>query len=301
MPSYTYKGAITFGMIYIPMTLTAAVKSEDIGFNMLDKTTMSRVKYLKTCVDCGDRVVKQEDIVKGYEYEKDRYVIFTDEDFEKLKSKKDKNITIERFVDLAEIDPIYYDKPYYVSPTGAEKAYALLVTAMEAEGKAAVARTVMGYKEQLAVLRVAGGQLLLSTLHFADEVRKNPAKDVADAPSAQELEMAKMLIGGMTGAFDVAAYKDEYRERVKAAIEAKVAGEELTAPKEQAPNKVVDLMQALEFSLRQLHPEDEPRERKPRSSRAAAAKKPAAAKAKPAGKTGGKAAGKTTGRSAQRH
>ena len=267
---YSYKGAITFGMIYIPMTLSPAVKTEDIGFNMLDKKTLSRVKYLKTCVDCGDRVVKQEDIVKGYEYEKDRYVIFTDEDFEKLKSKKDKNITIERFVDMAEIDPIYYDKPYYVSPTGAEKAYALLVSAMEAEGKAAVARTVMGNKETLAVLRVRDGQLLLSTLHFAEDVQQNPAKEIKDDPSEKELEMAKMLIGGMTGEFDVAAYKDEYKEKVRAAIDAKIAGEEIAAPKESSPNKVVDLMQALEFSLKQLRTDDEsPRERKPRTSRAA--------------------------------
>lgn len=267
--AYSYKGAITFGMIYIPMTLSPAVKSEDIGFNMLDKKTMSRVKYIKTCVDCGDRAVKQEDIVKGYEYEKDRYVIFTDEDFEKLKSKKDKNITIERFVELSEIDPIYYDKPYYVSPTGAEKAYALLVGAMEAEGKAALARTVMGNKDTLAVIRVRDGQLLLNTLHFYDEVQKNTAKKIEEEPSEREMEMAKMLVGGMTGRFAVEEYRDEYRDRVRAAIDAKVAGEEITAPRETVPNKVVDLMQALEFSIKQLRTDSPPRERKPRSARGA--------------------------------
>lgn len=253
---YSYKGAITFGMIYIPMTLSSAVKSEDIGFNMLDKKTMSRVKYLKTCVDCGDRVVKQEDIVKGYEYEKGRYVVFTDDDFEKLKSKKDKNITIERFVAMSDIDPIYFDKAYYVSPTGAEKAYALLVKAMDEEKKAAVARTVMGHKDTLAVLRVRGGQLLMNTLHFAGEIGKNPAKEITETPNAKELEMAKMLVGGMTGDFDIASYKDEYRERVLAAIDAKVAGEEIAAPQEPMPGKVVDLMQALEFSLAQLRGEE---------------------------------------------
>ena len=120
--AYSYKCSISFGLVYIPVTLHAAVKMRDIGFNMLDKKTMSRVKYKKTCEKCGGREVKQEDIVKGFEYEDDKYVVFTDEDFEKVKTKKDKNITIEKFVDIAEVDPIYFDRPYYVNPTGAENA-----------------------------------------------------------------------------------------------------------------------------------------------------------------------------------
>ena len=112
--AYSYKGAIAFGLVYIPINLVVSVKENDIGFNMLEKKTKSRVKYRKTCVDCKDKEVKQEDIVKGYQYEKDKYVIFTDEDFEKIKSPKDKNITIEQFVNIEEIDPIYFDKSYYV-------------------------------------------------------------------------------------------------------------------------------------------------------------------------------------------
>ncbi|MGN0961016.1 MAG: Ku protein, partial [Christensenellales bacterium] len=108
--AYSYKGAITFGLVYIPINLVVSVKEHDIGFNMLEKKTKSRVKYKKTCVDCNDKEVKNEDIVKGYQYEKDKYVIFTDEDFEKIKTEKDKNITIEQFVNIEEIDPIYYDK-----------------------------------------------------------------------------------------------------------------------------------------------------------------------------------------------
>ena len=133
--AYSYKGSISFGLVYIPVTLHSAVKSNDIGFNMIDKKTMSGVRYKKTCADCGGREVKQEDIVKGYEYEEDKYVIFNEDDFEKLKSKKDKNITIEKFVHLEEVDPIYFDKPYYVEPTGAEKAFAVLVSAMENKGR----------------------------------------------------------------------------------------------------------------------------------------------------------------------
>ena len=134
--TYSYKGSISFGFVYIPVTLHKSIKNNDIGFNMIDKKTNSRVQYKKTCADCGGREVKQEDIVKGFEYEDGKYVIFEDKDFERLKSKKDKNITIEKFVELAEVDPLYFETPYYVVPTGAEKAFAVLLTAMEEEGKA---------------------------------------------------------------------------------------------------------------------------------------------------------------------
>ena len=153
--AYSYKGSISFGLVYIPVTLHSTIKNNDIGFNMIDKKTMSRVKYKKTCADCDGREVRQEDIVKGYEYEEGKYVLFDEKDFEKLKSKKDKNITIEQFVNLAEIDPLYFDKPYYVAPTGAEKAFSVLLSAMEEEGKAAVAKTVLGTKETLIAIRDA--------------------------------------------------------------------------------------------------------------------------------------------------
>ena len=156
--AYSYKCSISFGLVYIPVTLHASVKTQDVGFNMLDKKTMSRVKYKKTCEECDGREVKQEDIVKGYEYEDDKYVVFTEEDFEKLKTKKDKNITIQKFVDIAEIDPIYYDRPYYVNPTGAENAYALLLRAMEEEKKVGIAKTVLGNKETLIALRAKDGE-----------------------------------------------------------------------------------------------------------------------------------------------
>lgn len=146
--AYSYKGSISFGLVYILVTLHSAVKNNDIGFNMIDKKTMSRVRYKKTCEDCGGREVKQEDIVKGYEYEDGKYVIFDEDDFEKLKTKKDKNITIDKFVPLDEVDPIYFDKPYYVAPTGAEKAFSVLLTAMEQENKAAVARQFSARKKR---------------------------------------------------------------------------------------------------------------------------------------------------------
>ncbi|MBE7089145.1 MAG: Ku protein [Clostridiales bacterium] len=247
--AYSYKGSISFGLVYIPITLHNAVKHADIGFNMIDKKTMSRVKYKKTCADCDGREVKQEDIVKGYEYEDGKYVIFDDADFEKIKTKKDKNITIQSFVDIAEVDPLYFDKPYYVAPTGAEKAFAVLVSAMEQEGKAALAKTVLGSKETLILIRAKDGQMLLNTLFFYDEVTKNPAKEITDEGTEKELKLAKTIIEGMTESFNPQDYKDEYRAKLKEAIESKIAGKEIVAPKERSEGKIVDLMEALQKSL----------------------------------------------------
>ena len=247
--AYSYKGSISFGLVYIPVTLHSTIKENDIGFNMIDKKTMSRVKYKKTCADCEGREVKQEDIVKGFEYEDGKYVIFEDKDFEKIKSKKDKNITIEKFVNLSEVDPLYFDKPYYVVPTGAEKAFAVLLSAMEQEGKAAIAKTVLGTKETLILIRAKDGQMLLNTLFFEEEVTKNPAKEITEKGNAAELKMAKAIIEGMTGEFNPEEYRDEYRQKVQEAIERKIAGKEIVAPKEKVIGTVANLMDALTKSL----------------------------------------------------
>lgn len=247
--AYSYKGSISFGLVYIPVMLHSTIKENDIGFNMIDKKTMSRVKYKKTCADCEGREVKQEDIVKGFEYEDGKYVIFEEKDFEKLKSKKDKNITIEKFVNLSEVDPLYFDKPYYVVPTGAEKAFAVLLTAMEQEGKAAIAKTVLGTKETLILIRAKEGQMLLNTLFFEEEVTKNPAKEITEKGNAAELKMAKAIIEGMTGDFNPEEYRDEYRQKVQEAIERKIAGKEIVAPKEKGIGTVANLMDALTKSL----------------------------------------------------
>src|SRR5690554_6690684 len=140
--AFSYKSSISFGLVFIPIRLHNVIKSNDIGFNMLDKNTNSRIAYKRVASASGEEV-QQQDIVKGYQYEKDRYVIFDDSDFEKIKTKKDKSIVIESFVDIAEIDPVYYDKSYYVIPDGAEKAFILLKEAMEDEGKIGIAKTVL--------------------------------------------------------------------------------------------------------------------------------------------------------------
>ncbi len=247
--AYSYKGSISFGLVYIPVTLHSTIRDNDIGFNMIDKKTMSRVKYKKTCADCDGREVKQEDIVKGFEYEDGKYVIFEEKDFEKIKSKKDKNITIEKFVNLSEVDPLYFDKPYYVAPTGAEKAFSVLLTAMEQEGKAAIAKTVLGTKETLILIRSKDGQMLLNTLFFEEDVTKNPAKEITEKGNAAELKMAKAIIEGMTGEFNPEDYRDEYRQKVQEAIERKIAGKEIVAPREKGIGTVANLMDALTKSL----------------------------------------------------
>ena len=247
--AYSYKGAITFGLVYIPITLSLSIKQQDIGFNMLEKKTKSRVKYKKTCVDCNNKEVKNEDIVKGYQYEKDKYVIFTNEDFEKLKTPKDKNITIEQFVNLDEIDPIYFDKAYFVKPVGADKAFHVLLKAMENEKKAGIAKTVLGTKETLILLRVRDGKMLVNTLYFYGEIQQSP-KIENQKVAKKEVDLAKNLINQMSGKFEPQKYKDEYYNRLKKAIKRKIAGNEIVETKEdKQPVKIINLMEALQKSL----------------------------------------------------
>ena len=196
------------------------------------------------------KIVKNEDIVKGYQYEKGKYVIFTDEDFEKIKSSKDKNITIEQFVDIDEIDPIYFDKAYYVKPTGANKAYQVLLKAMESQKKAGIAKTVLGTKETLVLLRVRGGKMLVNTLYFHSEIQQAPVVEKSKL-TKKELDLAKNLINQMSGKFEPEKYKDEYHIKLQKAIKRKIAGNEIVeAEQEKEPVKVINLMEALQKSLK---------------------------------------------------
>ncbi len=248
--AYSYKGAITFGLVYIPIILLVSIKENDIGFNMLEKDTKSRIKYKKTCVDCNNKEVSNDNIVKGYQYEKDKYVIFTDEDFEKIKSAKDKNITIESFVKLNEIDPIYFNKAYYVKPTGAEKAFNVLLKAMESEKKAGIAKTVLGTKETLILIRTQNGKMLLNTLYFNNEIQEAPTIQKSEV-NKKELDLAKTLINQMQGKFEPSKYKDEYNEKLKRAINQKILGNEIVESKdEKEPAHIIDLMEALKQSIK---------------------------------------------------
>lgn len=240
----SYKSAIAFGLVYVPITLHACIKNNDIGFNMLYKKTNERIKYKKTCENCPANL-STEDIIKGYEYEKDKYITLSDKELEKIKSDRDKNIEITQFVKLGEIDPIYFDKSYFVVPSGADNAYFLLLKAMEAENKVGIAKTVLGTKESVVALRVINGQIVLNTMHFYDEVQKNPIKLKEPYINEKELKLAKSIIDNMSEKFKPEDYKNEYREKLMQAIETKICGEEIRAEKSPRRNNIISLMDAL--------------------------------------------------------
>ncbi|MCL2370336.1 MAG: Ku protein [Firmicutes bacterium] len=245
------KGSIGFGLVFIPVSLHIAVRSHDISFNQLDRETKTRVKYKKTCLACDGRELESKDIVRGYQYQKDRYVIIEDEEIEAIKTKRDRAINIERFVEARLIDPIYFDKSYYLKPEGADKAYALLTAALEAEGKAGIARTAAwGARQTLAVVRVVDGVLMLTTMHFADEIRESPVGDLPKADN-KELELARQIIGSMSGEPELEQFADEYRERLMSAIENKIVGDDVvvTTEKTEHTPTVLGLMEALKASL----------------------------------------------------
>lgn len=249
-----WKGSISFGLVNIPVRLYTATEEKNVRFNQLHRECRTPIKYQKVCPRCG-REVAQDEIVRGYEYERNRFVIMEEQDFENLPLPTARQVEILGFVQLSEIDPIYYDKSYYLEPDqGAEKAYALLRRAMREKGRVAVAKVAIRSREALACVRVYGQALVLETMFYPDEIRSvERLAGITEEPalSEREVAMAAQLIDNLTEPFDPAKYHDEYREALLAAISRKVQGE---APAPQAPapaaGKVIDLMQALEASLR---------------------------------------------------
>ena len=244
-----HKGAISFGLVNIPVDLYTATQDVGIRFNQLHKACKQRIKYKKVCPNCNISDLKPDDIVKGYEYEKDRYVIMENEDFENIKTEKDKSITILHFADLEQIDPIFFEKTYYVTPNGSDKAYALLKTALENERKVAIGKTVLGTKETLVTIRPAKEGLIIETMYFLEEIKAIP-KPVANIEVVEaELDMAKMLINNMTAEFKPEEYNDTYTERLKDAIDKKINGQEVVEAVPQPKSNVIDLMDALRQSV----------------------------------------------------
>jgi len=251
-----WSGAISFGLVNVPVKLYSAVSRKTVRFHQLNGKTGHRIAQKR--VDSGtNEEVTYDDIVKGYELTKEHYVVITPDELEGLDPERSRTIDIEDFVDLADIDPIYYDHPYYLVPDkGAAKAYGLLLHAMEASEKVAVARVVLRSKEQLVAIRPApGGVLMMETMIFADEVVE--PGDIDDLPKAKDLKvsdrevkMAQQLIDSLSSEFEPEKYRDEYREKVLELIERKAAGEEIAVqPEAPEPKKVPDLMAALEASL----------------------------------------------------
>jgi DNA end-binding protein Ku len=285
-----WSGAISFGLINVPVKLYSAVSRKTVRFHQLNEETGNRIQQKRVDSQTGDEV-PFEKIVKGFELTKDRYVVITPDELETLDPEKSRSIDIEDFVDLADIDPVYYDHPYILVPAkGAEKAYGLLLNAMEAAGKVAIARVVLRSKEQLVAIRPAEDLLMMETMIFHDEVIDS--SDIDDLPEAKalkasdrELKMAQQLIDSLSSEFDPSRYKDEYREKVLELVERKAQGEEIAVqPEAPAPAKVPDLMAALEASLAAVKDEGD-------GKQDGDGKKPAAGKKKGAGRS--KAAAKS--------
>lgn len=245
------KTVISFGLVAIPIAMYTATQDNDIRFNQLHKNDKSRIKYKKVCAHCGEEV-GSDDIIKGYQYDKDHYVIITDDELEKIKTEKEKSIQILHFAQLDQISPIYYDKCYHVVPeAGGDKAFELLRQALKDEQKIAIGKTVMGSHETLMAIIPRKDGMLITAMHFADEIKDIPKSYNSPEVSEQELEMARTLIGSMDTPFDPEAYHDEYQVKLRQLIEDKIAGKEVVAAAQEGSGNVIDLMDALKASIEQ--------------------------------------------------
>jgi DNA end-binding protein Ku len=249
-----WSGTISFGLVAIPVKLFHAVRRQSVSFNQLDERNMARIRYRKVNAETGEEV-DDDHIVKGYEISKGRYVVVDPDELEPFMPVATKSVDLEEFVDLADIDPVYFDTAYHLAPDGPPKPYVLLARAMEASGKVAIGRFVMRNKQYTAAIRAEDGRLVMSTLAYADEVI-DPADieelhglDAVDV-NDREVAMAEALVESLAAEFEPAKYHDEYREEVMALIQMKADGEEFEVPEAAAEKpKVVDIMAALEASV----------------------------------------------------
>lgn len=254
-----WKGSISFGLVNIPIKLHAATEDKDVKLRNLHKDCKSPIKYEKVCPAC-DVEIKNEDIVKAYEYTKGKFVVLDEADLENLKREnEDKAVEIIDFVKMEQIDPIFYDRSYYMSPgDGGGKAYSLLRKALEESEKVGLAKIIIRSKEQLAVIRVYENTLVMETIHYPDEVRS--AADVPNVPAEnkvpkKEIDTAILLIDQLTTNFEPEKYTDDYRTALLELIEAKRTGKEVVTPAEKEPvSNVTDLMAALQASIDRTKP-----------------------------------------------
>ncbi len=250
-----WSGSINFGLVTIPVKLFTAVKTDELSFNLLHAKDEGRIKYERICSVDG-KTVPWDEIVKGYEYEKGQYVVLTDEDFKRVNPEATQSVDILEFVDLDTINPMYFDKPYYLEPTKQGRhAYALLREALTASGRVAIARVVIRTKEYIAAVKPIDHALVLELMHWAGEIVESSTLDLPGREKLPEAEMkmAKMLIDTMTVAeFEAEKFTNKYHDELLAMIEARAAGKELPKPKKATrPSKVVNLMDVLAQSLEQ--------------------------------------------------
>ncbi len=258
MPRSIWTGTISFGLVTVPVKLYSAVSPKSVRFHQLHATDLVRIQQKRVCPADGEEVA-YGDLVKGYEIAPERYVVVEPEELAALEPQKTRTIDIEDFVELSEIDPIYYDHPYYLAPgPGGAKPYRLLLDAMRDSGKVAIARVVLRSKEQLVAIRPMRDVLAMATMNFDDEVVPVERLDELGGDevktSQRELDMARQLVESLVSEFDPARYHDTYREAVMSLIERKAAGEEVTAPPapEERVAEAPDLMSALQASLAEV-------------------------------------------------
>ncbi len=276
MPRSIWNGVISFGMVSIPVKLYTATESKDISFHLLHKECGTRLKQLRWC-PLDERAVEWSEIARGYEYARDEHVVMTDEDFEKLPLPSKHTVDLTAFVKADEIDPIYYERTYYLEPDEKSvKPFALLVRALQEKGLTAIAKIAIRNKEQLCALRPVDGALVLETLYYPDEIREAPAEAPEVKVSEKELAMAFTLIDLLADSFEPEKYQDEYRAALMEVIEAKLEGQELAEAATPAPANVTDLMSALKASVeaqkkRRAEAEEAEEEAAPRQRKARAA------------------------------
>jgi DNA end-binding protein Ku len=248
-----WKGAISFGLISIPVRLYSAVENKSLKFHLLHEEDGGRIKYKRECAKCGKEVT-WDDIIKGYEYSKDHYVTFSEEEMEGLDVDSIRAIDVVSFVPLEDIDPIYFDKTYYVIPEASGlKAYKLLAEALEAEGQVGVAKVALRDKEHLSTIRLKDDTFVLETMHWPDEIRVPEFDELSKKVEVrdQEVKMARQLIQQLSDEFKPDEFEDEYRVRLQELAEQKVEGQEVTVAQEPEaePAPVVDIMEALKASV----------------------------------------------------
>jgi DNA end-binding protein Ku len=249
MPRSIWNGVISFGMVSIPVKLYTATQSKDISFHLLHRDDEVRLQQLRWCPE-HERKVEWGEVVRGYEYAKDQHVILTEEDFEKLPLPSKQTVELSAFVKAEEIDPVFYEKSYYLEPDAKGlKPFALLMTALKEKQLTGIAKIAVRNKEQLCALRPMDGTLILETLYYPDEIRVEKTELPDVKVSDKELDMAYTLIELLTEDFDPEKYHDEYRQALMQVIDAKLEGEELPEVAAAGPAKVTDIMSALRASV----------------------------------------------------
>jgi DNA end-binding protein Ku len=274
-PRSTWKGHLRLSLVSCPIRLyNATSRSEKVSFNLLHKDTHNRIQMKPHDPELG--AIERDDLVKGYQYEKDQYVVFTEEDFDKVQIESSKAIVIEKFVDANDVDPMYFESPYYVAPDGAvaEETFRVIQWAMREKRKVALSRVVLSQRERLIALMCRGKGLLMMTLRTADEVRDSEEyfTDIEEEePDKEMLELAERLIEQKSGKFDPSEFRDRYQDALLEMVKAKVKGQEPVIAQAPERGKVINLMDALKRSLEDAKPAAESKPRKPAAKPAPAA------------------------------